>query len=317
MSEIESMFREARTALQTAFAPAEIPPPPPRRSKLTKAPVLAGLLVAAVFAATIVYGVAVRDAPTATVTTDSLGSPATSAGGSNDAEQPAELTESSILGVRTSPPTNDLVVLFLGRASFSNSDPCTSSYRALVSESDSEVRIGIVESRPSVADNGHACRSVGFRRTLDVRLSLPLGSRQLFVLDSPRSAFDGSLLARPGGALGLPEADLGPRYVDNSWTTGFGIDGVSCEEDFAGYELTQGPSGLINAAAKAFSAATTEYHLANGIVADLFSDASGQPFLAWTANDIEHVLTSAPRCPNDRVATVAELQAFAASLTPP
>ena len=76
-------------------------------------------------------------------------------------------TPMNIEAVRTDPDDRGLVVSYIGGS-------CDSGGHLDVSESPSQVRIGVVIDTPNVV-----CAGVGLPKTLSVRLAAPLGTRQL------------------------------------------------------------------------------------------------------------------------------------------
>jgi hypothetical protein len=95
----------------------------------------------------------------------------------------------------------------MGGPPYKKSDPCSVAYRAVATESATDLRVDILEASPAQPPTPPppagvavgACADVGYRRNVSVALEAPFGKRKLLdnQFNRQQSVFDGSLLATP------------------------------------------------------------------------------------------------------------------------
>lgn len=74
----------------------------------------------------------------------------------------------------------ELTLQLVGAAPYDGDNPCSASYRAVVKETDDEVRLRILEQRPRW-QGVLICTGVGYQRTVVAALDDPIGARDLVV----------------------------------------------------------------------------------------------------------------------------------------
>lgn len=241
-------------------------------------------------------------------------------------------------GARSTDGGRGLVLTFVGGSvETPRSSPCWEDYRAEVDESDATVRVTIQRLSPPPVprppeEPSFACTTEGYFRSLDVRLSSPLGARSLVDGADGRvkPVFDGARLLVParlpeGWVLGReePYQSLLPNGGDlQEWVQWYGPrserGAARCTATEHGLLVTTGavrpdlPIGVRAVGDTLLGQPTIRGHQAE-LVHESWHD---QVVLSWDEPQAGYTIRTMPVCGDGSRPDPAAVVAFARSLRP-
>lgn len=176
------------------------------------------------------------------------------------ATRPAVEGAPQIEGARTE-GERGLLLTFVGGPPVTDvPDPCATSYRTEVDETDDRVVVTIRTLPATIPlPREFACRAMGFFRTVSATLGRPLGDRRLIdgATGQERRPFDASTLRRPGFLpAGWVLRNEGPGFDQPersaTWRRTFGPPALPpvenrCAETVAAVTVSQGPPAALPA----------------------------------------------------------------------
>jgi hypothetical protein len=215
--------------------------------------------------------------------------------------RPAVEAPPQIEGLRTD-GERGLLLTFVGGPPVTDvPNPCATSYRAEVDESDDEVVVTIRTLPPSIPlPREFACPAMGYFRTVSANLGRPLDDRR--VLDGAtgkeRRPFDSSTLLRPsflpgGWSLRIEGPGFDQPERSATWRRTFGppplppIDN-RCAETVAAVTVSQGPPALIPAGG--------EPVVVRGMSGVVVNDPNSGPTISWVERGQTVSVADTPGC---------------------
>jgi hypothetical protein len=229
--------------------------------------------------------------------------------------------------VRTTNHGSDLLILDLPGPPYKADEPCTLAIHVALTETDSQVRVRLGESRPldrrpppPPPSAGYACALVGVPQPITIHLARPFGGRQLVDEHTNEAVpvLDEDTLATvewlPDGWH--PGRESGTRSEGGfSWTRSFGPDRPAptdnrCTATDAGMSLREG-------AARGYREAIEGEEDVHGVRATYREHDNGGSSLTWVEHEQLYVVASQVGCEGDRVAPKETMLHFARSLVVP